>query len=310
MAESLTTDAFINALRRFIARRGQVRMIRSDNGSNFTGAEKELGQAIKEWNQSRIESFLLQQGITWQFNAPGASHHGGAWERLIRATRRVMVGLTREQMLNDDGLNTLFAEAESVLNGRPLTRCSTDPNDFSCLTPNHLLLKDQQSLPPGIFSSHDNYVRRRWRQVQYLSNLFWKRWVREYLTLLQVRQKWLLPQRSVQVGDLVLIVDPNAPRGSRLFGKVEETFPDRNGRVRNASIRTKSLWRMATVKTSHLHRLFTFRDAPQWRLVYVLRVLLVSPGAGAVYCFTKFSRACAKTLSHIPSKLAIILTVS
>ena len=48
MAESLTTDAFINALRRFIARRGQVRMIRSDNGSNFTGAEKELGQAIKD----------------------------------------------------------------------------------------------------------------------------------------------------------------------------------------------------------------------------------------------------------------------
>ena len=167
MAESLTTDAFINALRRFIARRGQVRMIRSDNGSNFTGAEKELGQAIKEWNQSQIDSFLLQQGITWRFNAPGASHHGGAWERLIRATRRVMVGLTREQMLNDDGLSTLFAEAESVLNGRPLTRCSTDPNDFSCLTPNHLLLlKDQQSLPPGIFSSHDNYVRRRWRQVQ------------------------------------------------------------------------------------------------------------------------------------------------
>ena len=124
-----------------------------------------------------------------------------------------MVELTREQTLTDDGLVTLFAEVESVLNGRPLTRCSTDPRDLTCLTPNHLLLlKDQQSLPPGIFSDHDNYVRHRWRQIQYLSNLFWKRWVREYLALLQERQKWLYPKRSVQVDDLVLIVPAVAAR--------------------------------------------------------------------------------------------------
>ena len=214
MAESLTRDAFINVLRCFIACGGQVKMIRSDNGSSFIGAEKELRQAIQEWNQSQIESFLLQQGITCLFNAPGASHHGGAWERRIRTTQRIMVGLAREQMLTDDGLTTLFAEAESVLNGRPLTRCSSDPNDFTCLTPNHLLLlKDQQSLPPGIFTNDNNYVCRRWCQVQYLSSLFSKRWLREYLTLLQVRQKWLLPKWSVQVGDLVLVVDQNALRG-------------------------------------------------------------------------------------------------
>ena len=67
----------------------------------------------------------------------------------------------------------------------------------------------------------------------------------------------------------------------------------------------------ATVKTFHLHHLFIFRDAPHWRPVYVLRMVIVSLGIGTVYCFTKYSRACTKTLtSHIHSELTIIPIVS
>ena len=241
MSVSLDSDAFINTLRRFIARRGQVQVIRSDNGTNLVGAERELKQALQQWNSSQVESFLLQKGITWIFNAPGASHHGGSWERLIRSTRRVLCGLMKEQVLTDDSLTTLFAEVESILNSRPLTRTSSDPNDMNCLTPNHLLLlKDQQCLPPGIFTKEDNLLRRRWRQVQYLADLFWKRWVREYLPLLQERQKWLCPHRNVQVGDVVLIVDVNAPRSSWPLGKVESVYPDGKGLVRTADVKTKS----------------------------------------------------------------------
>lgn len=46
IAHSLSTDSFLLALRRFIARRGQVKEIYSDNGSNLTGGEKELRDAI------------------------------------------------------------------------------------------------------------------------------------------------------------------------------------------------------------------------------------------------------------------------
>ena len=134
-----------------------------------------------------------------------------------------------------------LAEVESILNGRPLTRCSTDPRDLDSLTPNHLLLlKDQPSLPPGDFAESDLYARRRWRQEQQLSNVFWQRWSREYLTFLQERQKWLHPQKNVFVDDIVMVVDSTAPRSSWLMGKVESCFPYRNCVVHNVVVRTKT----------------------------------------------------------------------
>ena len=129
MTASLDTDAFINALRWFVARRGQVRVMRSDNGTKLVGGNGEHREAIQDWNTNRIETFL-QENITLLFNASGASHHGGSWVRLIRSFRRIMLGLLKEQTLSDDGLATLLAEVEAILNGRPLTRCSSDPNDF------------------------------------------------------------------------------------------------------------------------------------------------------------------------------------
>ena len=91
ISHSLDTDSFILALRRFIARRGQVKEIRSDNGANFVGGEKELRVMIESWNQAAIHQSLLQKGITWIFNPPSASHHGGVWERLTYRPERLLV---------------------------------------------------------------------------------------------------------------------------------------------------------------------------------------------------------------------------
>ena len=70
VAASLDTDSYINALRRFIARRGQVKRIRSDNGTNFIGAERELTRSIQEWNQSQIQSAMLQKNVDWKLTLP------------------------------------------------------------------------------------------------------------------------------------------------------------------------------------------------------------------------------------------------
>ena len=65
MASSLDTDSCINAIRRFVARRGQVAEIRSDNGTNLVGAEKELRREIQSWNLQKINDTLLRRSIIW-----------------------------------------------------------------------------------------------------------------------------------------------------------------------------------------------------------------------------------------------------
>ena len=173
VAASMDTESFINALRRFVARRGEPEEMRSDNGGNFVKGERELREAVQAWNLAQIHEFLLQRNIKWTFNPPAASHHGGVWERCIRTVRKVMKALLKEQQLDDEGLNTLMCEVESIVNGRPITKNSDDPKDMEALTPNHLLLlRAGSAIPPGMFSKDDVYSCRRWRQVQYLSNIF------------------------------------------------------------------------------------------------------------------------------------------
>lgn len=129
--------------------------------------------SIADWNSSEFQHLFHQHKIKWIFNPPAASHHGGTWEQLIRSVRKVLSSTLKEQLMDEESLHTVLCEAESIINGRPITKASNDPNDLKALTPNHLLLlKTKPNLPPGLFNKDDLYVRRRWRQVQYVSNLF------------------------------------------------------------------------------------------------------------------------------------------
>ena len=87
VATDLSTDAFINALRRFLARRGQVHNIRCDNGTNFVGASKDITAGICG---KTVHQELLKYNINWVFNPPNASHFGGVWERMVRTVRGVL----------------------------------------------------------------------------------------------------------------------------------------------------------------------------------------------------------------------------
>ncbi len=240
LAQSLETDSCINAYRRFLARRGRINTMRSDNGSNLVGAKAELKAALKELDTQKIGNFLENEGIEWDFNPPACSHFGGVWERLIRSSRKVLYSILKEHpsRLDDEALHTLFCEVEAILNARPLTKVSSDPNDLEALTPNHLLtMRAGISCPPGVFVKQDLYVRKRWRAVQYLADLFWKRWVSEYLPALQLRQKWLSVRRNVQVGDIVLLVD-NSLRSSWAMARVISSMPDSKGIVRFVKVAT------------------------------------------------------------------------
>ena len=91
---SLDNDSFILALRRLIARRGNVQSIYSENGSNLIGAERELRKAYGEMDDDKIQSFMQEHGgdwIKWYKNPPLASHMVGVWERQIRSARATTI---------------------------------------------------------------------------------------------------------------------------------------------------------------------------------------------------------------------------
>jgi hypothetical protein len=211
----------------------------SDNGTNFTSANKELKESLKALEQTKIHDRTRRLEIKWHFNPPSASHMGGVWERMIRTTRRILQMLLTEQVVGDECLLTLMAEVEKIMNDRPLTSPSSDATDFEPLTPNDLLLlRANTSIPPGVYDKYSTYSRRWYHQAQYLAGIFWKRWVHEYLPTLQKRHKWHQERRNLEPNDLVLMAEERLPRGQWPLARVIETYPDKNGHVRSVKIRT------------------------------------------------------------------------
>ena len=244
IANSLDTDSFLNAFRRFTSRRGPVRQLRSDQGTNFVGARRELLEALNEMDQEKIKSSLLKEQcdwITFKMNVPSASHMGGVWERQIRTVRNVLSSLLQHnsEQLDDESLRTLMCEAEAIVNSRPLTvNQLTDPDSPEPLTPSHLLTMKSKVLlsPPGKFEPDDMYARKRWRRVQHLANEIWTRWRKEYLLSLQERQKWTRPRRNLSVGDVVMVKDPNLSRNAWQLARVATVYPSKDGQVRKVQV--------------------------------------------------------------------------
>ena len=240
---NLSTDCFILALRRFLARRGPMLSLRSDNGTNFVGAANEFRKLYNDMDHTRISKFLANQNcewIRWERNPPEASHTGGVWERQIRSVRNTLSSLLHEHssLLTDEVFRTLLTEAELIVNSRPIT---TDPEnpELAALSPVQLLtLKSKVVLPPpGDFQREDIYCRKRWRHVQHLANVFWTRYRKEYLQSLQYRNKWNKEQRNFCVNDIVLLKESNVPRQQWPMGKVVQVFPSEDGLVRSVELK-------------------------------------------------------------------------
>ena len=236
-APSLSSDCFLNVLRRFIAIRGAVARLWSDRGTNFVGANNELRTALEEINKGAIHDYLADRGCEFICKVPHASHMGGVWERPIRTARSILSTLLRGfgKQLDDDSLRTLMYETAAVVNSRPLTAENVnDPATLSPITPNHLLTMKSKVIvpPPGDFQWPDIYSRKRWRRVQYLTNVFWARWRKEYLQHIQQWQKWLWPTRNYMQGDVVLLKDIDLPRSHWRLGRVIRPNLDSDGQMR------------------------------------------------------------------------------
>ncbi|XP_067650866.1 uncharacterized protein [Haliotis asinina] len=235
----LSTQAFLQALRRFAAHHGWPQTIISDNGTSFVGAKRELKVLLQE-GRKQIEEFAVLHKLKWKFITPLSPHQGGLYESLIKQVKCALQVVVGQQLLSWDEMSTVFAEVECLVNSRPLTRMSSDPNDLQPITPNNFVLgRASTEIPQGPFQEMTN-LQKRFKFVQCLVQQVWKRFLREYVPTLMKRVKWQTKGRQLQVGDMVLLVDINSPRGKWDLARILEVFPGKDGIVRNVKVKTSS----------------------------------------------------------------------
>ena len=242
------------AVRRFVSRRGAPVEIFSDNGTNFLGASNQLKREAEELVH-HLASTFTNTTTRWSFNPPGAPHMGGAWERMVRSVKVSIEGILENQRRPDDEiLETVVIEAEAMINSRPLTYIPLESAEQESLTPNHFLLGSSSGVKqkPVLPTEYHATLRNGWKLAQYLSDGIWRRWIREYLPVISRRSKWFEEVKEVAEGDLVLIVD-GAVRNQWIRGIIEKVVQGRDGRVRQAWVRTANgLLRRPAVKLALL----------------------------------------------------------
>ena len=238
---SLEADACSAAITIFLARRWKPNIILSDNETNFVGAAREMREWIEAWNQSDIEKSFVQKQIKWKFNPPGAQHFGGIWEPKVRSCKKAMMTIVANRTLTDDVLSTTMCLVEQILNLRPLTSVSDDPEDSEPLTPNHYLLGRANPATPFIPDAQQyTDLRKVFGVSQANANMIWSRWNKEYLPQWNERSKWNKEEvRQLEVNDLVWIVDEHVKRAHYKMGRVLEVYHGSDGRVRSALVKTE-----------------------------------------------------------------------
>nr|CAH7760723.1 unnamed protein product [Callosobruchus chinensis] len=242
LAGELTTECFLNCLKRFVSRRGLCQKIYTDNGKNFVGAERELKRHYKVLqNDLSIKNYLSERKIKWKFIPPVSPHFGGLWEAAVKSAKYHLTRVLREAYLNYEQLYTVLSQIEAILNSRPLTSLSSDPRDLLPLTPSHFLIGDLlMAVPePSIPETPFNRLRL-YQRMQQLVSHFWKRWSEEYITSLQGRTKWQSDSPTpIKVGSLVLLKEPTLPQHWRL-GRVVELHPGKDNILRVVSVYTRN----------------------------------------------------------------------
>ncbi|XP_018373216.1 PREDICTED: uncharacterized protein LOC108767714 [Trachymyrmex cornetzi] len=242
LVEDLTAESFIAALKRFVARRGKVSNLYSDNGRNFVGAERILKQTWeKEDFKECIQRFATAEKMNWHFIPARSPHFGGIWEAAVRSMKLHLKRTIGETSFTIAEMTTILPQIEAVLNSRPLTPVSDDPNDMRALTPGHFLIGEnlQGYTEQELKGVPDNRLSR-WQRVEQVRQHLWSRWQKEYLNTCQQRGKWKTDSKETyQVGQLVMVKDAQSMPLRWTLARIMEVHPGTDDRVRVVTLLTE-----------------------------------------------------------------------
>ncbi|XP_055906323.1 uncharacterized protein LOC129941659 [Eupeodes corollae] len=244
VVSDLTTEGFIAALKRFVARRGLCKDLYCDNGTNFVGARNQLEEFRRSFldqkTEQRISQWCAAERIQFHHIPPKTPHFGGLWEAAVKSAKKHLVRTVGETSLTFEELSTVVADIEAILNSRPMYAMSNDPSDEEVLTPGHFLIGGPlNAIVEPVVTDYKMSALKRWRQLTLIKQHFWNRWSKEYLVDLQRRVKWSVSSQNAKINSLVLVGDDNAPPQNWLMGRITNLIQSSDGKVRVVDINTK-----------------------------------------------------------------------
>ncbi|XP_071052972.1 uncharacterized protein [Onthophagus taurus] len=231
----LSKECFIAALRRLSARRGKPNRMFSDSGTKFVGGNREL-QELSLFlidNSSELKTPIENASNSWLNTPPNLPHLGGLWEGGVKSVKFHLRRVTGNASFTYENFYTLSVQIEAILNSRPLTPLSTDPNDTTLSTPAHFLIGGKLTFPPDPGLSRNNEDRlSQFHRVQQIQQHFWTRWSKAYLSELQRYYDWFTGDANLRLGRLVSMKKDNLPTLKWLTGRIIELHCDKDGVAR------------------------------------------------------------------------------
>ncbi len=209
------------------------------------GAREEIREIQKFSESSEVKQvithFSTSNQIRWHHIPPRAPHFGGLWEAAVKAMKTLLRKIIQPHKLRWDELYTLLAQAESILNSRPIAPLhSEEASEGTYLTAGHFLIgrplrAPPQPLPPtGKISNL-----RRWELVSRLLNDLWRQWTATYLASCAQRSKWNRTGRPLAPGDLVFVRDETLRSRDWPVAVVETAHVGDDGHVRAVTLRCR-----------------------------------------------------------------------
>lgn len=254
-----TTESFLRSFRRMTNRRGMISTFYSDNSKTFKSSSKEMQRYVEIMNGKKFQGFLAEKEIEWKFIVDYAAWWGGFYERMMRSIKLPLKKILGRSVYSSDEIYTILTEVEAMVNSRPLTYVSDEPDEINYLTPASFLIGRRLINVPvvPVNSTEKSLRKKELKNLMIMQNntlnLLWKTWREEYVRNLGTVPTNVSDEQCVAPGELVMVAEASIPRTKWTVGIVKECKTGRDGKVRTVRVKTASGEIMRSVQ--HLSRL-------------------------------------------------------